>query len=101
MKQKMLLESIVEQTFRLRPQTIGNNDLLWVEVCKALCEANEVNGLDSFFLSVLRGDIPSAHSLAAAVSLVRKKHPELRPTDEQLANKLTIKQEYINQYKNA
>jgi hypothetical protein len=101
MKQKMLLESIVEQTFRLRPQTIGNNDLLWVEVCKALCEANEVNELDSFFLSVLRGDIPSAHSLAAAVSLVRKKHPELRPTDEQLANKLAVKQEYINQYKNA
>ena len=101
MKQKMLLESIVEQTFRLRPQTIGNNDLLWVEVCKALCEVNNINELDSFFLSVLRGDIPSSHSIAAAVSLVRKKHPELRPTEEQMANKLAAKQEYINQYNNA
>lgn len=101
MKQKMLLESIVEQTFRLRPQTIGNNDLLWVEVCKALCEVNGVNELDSFFLSVLRGDIPSAHSIAATVSIVRKKYPDLKPTDEQLANKLAVKQEYINQYNNA
>jgi hypothetical protein len=39
--------------------------------------------------------------VAASISIVRKKYPELKPTDEQLQRKLEIKQQYINQYKNA
>ena len=56
--------------------------------------------LDDFFLKVLSGEIPSSHTLAAKITNVRKKYPELRPTEEQRKKKLEVKEQYINEYRN-
>ena len=97
----MKLDEIVELAFRNKPQTLASNDLLWVEVCKALVKQKGVKTIDDFFLSVLNKDIPSSHSLAAAISVVRKRCPELKPTEEQARLKEQIRQSYINDYRNA
>jgi hypothetical protein len=97
----MKLEKIVELAFRHKPETIASNDLLWVEVCKALCKAQNITNLDDFFLKILGGDIPSSHTLAAKITNVRKKYPELRPTQEQMKLKKVVKQQYIEDYRNA
>jgi hypothetical protein len=97
----MKLEKIIELAFRNKPETIASNDLLWVEVCKALCAGKNITNLDDFFLKVLSGEIPSSHTLAAKITNVRKKYPELRPTEEQRKKKLEVKEQYINEYRNA
>ncbi len=97
---KQKLEELVELAFRHRPDTISSNTLLWVEVVKALCETKNITTLDELFLNVLSNKIPTSHSLAAAITNVRKKYPELRPTEEQMARKEAVKQEYINQFNN-
>lgn len=97
----MKVDEIVELAFRNKPETLASNDLLWVEVCKALCEAKGIRNLDDFFLNILGREIPSSHSLAAAVSVVRKRCPELQPTEEQRRAKQEVKQRYINEYRNA
>ena len=95
------LEYIVETALRAKPETRANNDVLWIEVCKALCEVKGITTLDDFFLKILYGEIPSSHSLAAAVSIVRKRCPHLRPTQEEMDLKMAKRQEYIDNYRNA
>lgn len=97
----MKLEQVIENTYRTLPETISSNDLLWVEVSKSLCKNLNIKSLDNFFLHILRGDIPTAHSLAAAISNVRKKNPDLVPTEEQRQRKMEVKERYINEYRKA
>lgn len=97
----MKIENIVSQVLRSKPETRASNDLLWVEVCKALCSHYRITTLDEFFLHILSGQIPSSHTTAAAITNVRKTFPELRPTEEQMAQKQQAKQNYINEYRNA
>lgn len=97
----MKIENIVSQVLRTKPETRASNDLLWVEVCKALCSHYRITTLDEFFLHILSGQIPSSHTTAAAITNVRKTFPELRPTEEQMAQKQQAKQNYINEYRNA
>jgi hypothetical protein len=97
----MKVDELVEMAYRNRPETLASNDLLWVEVCKVLCEVEGITNLDDFFLNILTRKIPSSHSLAAAISVVKKRCPELEPTDEQKRLKKEVKQRYINEYKNA
>jgi len=97
----MKLEKIVELALRHKPETIASNDLLWVEVCKAMCKAQNIKTLDDFFLKILSGDIPSSHTTAAKLTNVRKKYPELKPTKEQMMLKKEVKQRYIDEYRNA
>lgn len=92
---------MVELAYRNKPETKSANDLLWVEVCKALCEAQQIKSLDDFFLHILKGEIPSSHTLAASVSRVIKRYPELKPTEEQRRLKQEVKQRHINEYRNA
>ena len=94
------LEPAVIATLRNKPASIGNNDVLWVELVKALCQEKNITSVDELFLSVLRGEIPTSHSVAAALTNVRREHPELKPTDAQMKLKLEKKQEYINAYNN-
>lgn len=97
----MKLEKIVELALRHKPETIASNDLLWVEVCKAMCKAKNITTLDDFFLNILSGDIPSSHTTAAKLTNVRKKYPELKPTKQQMMLKKEVKQRYIDEYRNA
>lgn len=95
------IDRIVETALRAKPETRANNDVLWIEVCKALCKVKGITTLDEFFLKILYGELPSSHSLAAAVSLVRKRFPELKPTQEEMDLKMARRQEYIDNYRNA
>ena len=97
----MKLEKIVETTLRQKPRTIASNDLLWVEICRAMCKDKKINNLDDFFLNILSGEIPSSHTTAAKITNIRKKYPELRPTEEQMKLKKELKQQYIDEYRNA
>jgi len=97
----MKVDEIVELAFRNKPETLASNDLLWVEVCKALCKTKGITSLDDFLVNVLNGQIPSSHTLAAAISVVRKRCPELQPTDEQKRMKQEVKNRYITEYRNA
>lgn len=95
------IDSIIEAAFRAKPGTRANNNVLWVEVCKALCIEKNITTLDEFYDKILYGEIPSSHTLAARVSIVRKKHPELKPTEAQMEMKLRVRDEYIQEYRNA
>jgi len=97
----MKLEQLIETAYRTKPETIASNDLLWVEISKLLCKTYGVKNLDSFFLHILKGQIPTSHSLAASISNVRKNNPDLVPTEEQRRMKMEVKQRYINQYRNS
>jgi hypothetical protein len=97
----MKLEQVVETAYRAKPETIASNDLLWVEVSKALCKRYGVKTIDDFFLHILGGQIPTSHSLAAAITNVRKNNPDLIPTEEQRRLKMVVKQRYINEYRNS
>jgi hypothetical protein len=97
----MKLEQVVETAYRAKPETISSNDLLWVEVSKALCKHYGIRTLDDFFLHILGGKIPTSHTLAATITNVRKNNPDLVPTEEQKRLKLAVKQRYINEYRNA
>lgn len=97
----MKLEQVVETAYRAKPETIASNDLLWVEVSKALCKRYGVKTIDDFFLHILGGQIPTSHSLAAAITNVRKNNPDLVPTEEQRRLKMVVKQRYINEYRNS
>ena len=54
----MKVDELVEMAYRNRPETLASNDLLWVEVCKVLCEVEGITNLDDFFLHILLGKIP-------------------------------------------
>jgi hypothetical protein len=95
------IQGIVEMILRDLPETRGNNDLVWAEVCLVLSELYNITSVEAFIQNTLNGNIPSSHSVAASISIVRKKYPELKPTEEQLQRKLEIKKQYINNYKNA
>jgi hypothetical protein len=95
------LEELVEAVLRDQPSTRGNNDLVWAEVCDILCQLYGITTSQGFINNTLNKNIPSSHTIAATISVVRKKYPELRPTDEQMARKEESRQQYINQYKNA
>jgi hypothetical protein len=97
----MKIDELVELAYRNKPETLTSNDLLWVEVCKVLCEVEGITKLDDFFLNILCRKIPSSHSLAAAISVVKKRCPELEPTEEQKRLKKEVKERYINEYRNA
>ena len=97
----MKIEQVIETAYRAKPETIASNDLLWVEVSKALCKQFGIRTLDDFFLHILGGQIPTSHTLAAGITNVRKNNPELRPTEEQRRLKMEVKQRYINEYRNA
>ena len=97
----MKLENIVSSVLRNKPETRASNDLLWVEVSKALCNHFGITTLDDFFLHILGGQIPTSHTTAASLTNVRKTFPELRPTEEQKQQKELAKQNYINQYRNS
>ena len=95
------LETLIKQTYDRHPETIGNNSLLWVEVCKRLCRLDRIETLDDFYLAILRNNLPTSHSLAASISCVRKKYPQYEPTEEQKSRKEEVKQQYIENYRNA
>lgn len=95
------LQTLVKQTYDRKPETIANNNLLWIEVCKRLCCIDNIESIDDFYLAILKNQIPSSHSLAAAISCVRKKYPEYHPTDEQKEMKEVSRQKYIEDYKNS
>lgn len=97
----MDLQQIVTAVLTDYPETRGNNDLVWVEVSQILCELYDITTIEGFLLATLTKKIPSSHTLAATISVVRKLHPELNPTPEQLERKKEIKEQFIQQYKNA
>jgi|688.fasta_scaffold331760_2 hypothetical protein len=97
----MDLQEIVESVLRDIPSTRANNDLVWAQVCEILCDLHGITTAEGFIHNTLNKNIPSSHTVAASISVVRKKYPELRPTDEQMARKEESKKQYINQYKNA
>ena len=94
------LENKVAATLRNKPAAIGNNDVLWVELVKALCNEMNITSIDDMLLKVLEGKIPTSHSTAAALTNVRVQCPELRPTEEQKKLKKDKKDEYIQAYRN-
>jgi hypothetical protein len=100
-QEKTLLEKLIIQTYDRKPETIGNNSLLWVEVCKRLSHYYNIKTIDDLYLSILKNELPSSHSLAATISCVRKKYPQYEPTEEQKKLKNEVKQQYINNYRNA
>ena len=97
----MDLQKIVETVLRDYPNTRANNDLVWAEVSQILAELYQVTTVEGFLLATLEKKIPSSHTLAATISVVRKAHPELNPTDEQMERKKEVKQQFIEQYRNA
>jgi hypothetical protein len=97
----MTLNEIVKMAFTNIPETIGNNDLLYYEVCRVLCEIEGITTAEEFLRGILNKTIPSSHTLAATISTVRKTNPEFIPTEEQLVNKLNARQRYIDEYINS
>ncbi len=96
------LENLVKQTLRNKPDTIGNNTLLWFEVCKTLCIENDIEDIHDFFLNTLMNKLPTVHSIAAIVSILRKKYPEeFTPTEEQKQNKLEVQKQWVERYRNS
>jgi hypothetical protein len=95
MKPKKIQEMII-QAFNEAPETIGSNAILWSYIAKHLTHKNNILTADSFILASVQGIIPSQHTIAAAASNVRKLYPEFQPTEEQLANKNTVREEFIN-----
>lgn len=100
-KNTSILEKLITQTYDRKPETIGNNTLLWVEVCKRLQNLYSIESVDDLYLSILKNELPSSHSLAAAISCVRKKYPQYEPTEEQKKMKNEVKQRYIDNYRNS
>jgi formylmethanofuran dehydrogenase subunit E len=100
-KNTSILEKLIIQTYDRKPETIGNNNLLWVEVCKRLQNLYKIESIDDLYLSILKNELPSSHSLAAAISCVRKKYPQYEPTEEQKKIKNEVKQRYIENYRNS
>lgn len=92
------LEDIVIQAFREYPETISSNAVLWARISRALATQQQIVSVDSFIDAVVKGKIPSSHSIAAAASNVRKSNPEYEPTEEQRAKKHEVQQQYINRY---
>ena len=97
----MKLNEIIKEVFISVPETIGNNDLLYYVVCQTLCEIEGITTSDEFLRAILDKRLPSSHSLAAGISVVRKENPEFIPTEEQLENKMNARQRYIDEYINA
>lgn len=93
------LEELVLMTFQEKPESIAHNGILWGYIAKSLASSNNITTRDGLILALIEGTIPNQHSIAAAASNVRKKHPQYNPTEEQRNNKQQIKQEYINRAK--
>jgi hypothetical protein len=72
---------------------------LWFEVCKVLCEQNNITEINDFFFNTLINKIPTVHTIAATASVLRKKYPQFKPTEEQKKRKLEIKQQWIERYR--
>jgi len=95
------LNNVVEAAFRHKPETRANNDVLWVMICRAICNQKGITNVEDFFLEILNREIPTSHTTAASASIVRKLFPELKPTEEQQNAKNEVRQQYINNYRNA
>jgi len=87
MKQTELVEAILRDI----PETRANNDLVWREICLLICEAEGINTIESFINNTILKKLPTVHSVAASISVVRKNNPELRPI---------ARQQYIDEYLN-
>jgi hypothetical protein len=95
------LNELVELALRTKPETRESNDVLWVEIASVLCIVENITDVNDLFMKVLSNEIPSSHSVAAAASIVRKQHPELKPSTTSTNRKNEIKQQYAQEYRNA
>jgi len=95
----MDIEEIIKLYLEEYPETRGNNDLLWVEVSKLLCDLHNITTLDGFFNSILNRKIPTSHSVASHLTKIRRDHPELKPSPEQMKRKLKVQKSIIDKYR--
>jgi hypothetical protein len=92
------LEEIVIQAFTEYPETISSNVVLWGRISKRLATQHNIITAEGFIMATLQGKIPSSHTLAAAITNVRRRRPEFIPTEEQKARKMKVQEQEINRY---
>lgn len=92
------IEQMIISAYTEKPETISNNNVLWAYISRGLANHYGINTIDKFVEAIVYGAIPSSHSLAAAISNVRKAYPQYAPTEEQRKQKEEVKQNYINRH---
>jgi hypothetical protein len=97
-KKIMEIEQMIISAYTEKPELISNNNVLWAYISQGLANHYGINTIEEFVEAIVYGKIPSSHSLAAAISNVRKEHPQFVPTEEQRQLKEQVKQNYINRY---
>jgi hypothetical protein len=95
------LQILVETAFSNIPATRESNDVLWVEITKALCTLKGITTIDDLFVEVLNRRMPSSHSIVAAATNIRKRNPQFKPTDNSLRRKMEIRAEHAENYRNS
>lgn len=94
------LTNEIKNLFEAIPETINfPNSNLWGVICEGVCNLQETTAQE-FINSIISGHIPSQHSVAAAVSMVRKSNNKYQLTDEGKESRLKIKQKFAEDYKN-
>ena len=97
----MNYEHAVKTMYEAKPHLIADNTLLWVEIIKDMCNQENITHIDDLLNKFVTREFPSSHTMAATISLVRKRHPEFRPTEEQMDKKMEIQRGHIADYINA
>ena len=94
------LEKLVKEAFDRHPANKTNNDLCYVSVVEAIYRKKGLQPPREFLDKLLKKEIPSSHSLAAAISNVRAAHPEYELTDMDKVMKLSYRNEWIERRNN-
>lgn len=94
------LEQLVIDAYNRHPANRTNNDLCWVSVIEAIYAKDGITPPREFLEKILNKELPTSHSLAAAISNVREAHPEYQLTEEMKVLKDTHRQEWIERRNN-
>jgi len=91
-------QAMVKAYLENYPETRENNTTLWIRITDHICTEKGWNTKDEIFYRTLMEDLPTQHSLAAAISQVKTKHPELKADPEVENRKKEIQQQYAQEW---
>ena len=94
--EKPKLRKLIFQILTEKPEARGSNDLLTYLINKHLINHHNIQTADGFAMAMYGGLIPNQHTIAAALSVVKRLNPELKETPEQREKKLQKQEEFIN-----
>jgi hypothetical protein len=95
-KQKEKIRQLIINVLTEKPETRANNDLLAYHINIHFINTLNLQSARGMAMAFLKMDMPNQHIIAAMTSVIKRNHPELAPTPEQLENKLKVQEEFIN-----